>query len=178
MGVETIAYCSGFLRCFSVQSRCLLCLILVFLTYSRWFIYLLRKTVEHHLASDCFFDVLYKLPTDLDFFFLYECVFLAQRHRHSLFHIVYLLSFSSSADAVICFLSKAVYRRITLLDRNSELQGFPEEKLPEAVCEISHLPTTLITSSPWNNILNEIIHWKSYTQSSCLDFSNGSVIYK
>jgi len=71
-----------------------------------------------------------------------------QRHWHSLFHVVYVLSFSDSADAVICFLSKAFYRHITLLDRNSELQGFPEEKLPDAMCEISHLPTTLITLSP------------------------------
>lgn len=71
-----------------------------------------------------------------------------QRHWHSLFHIVYVLSFSGSADAVICFLSKEAYRHITLHDRNCKLQGVPEEKLPDAVCEISHLPTTLITLSP------------------------------
>lgn len=152
-------------------------LIMIFLTCSKWFVCLVREPAEH-LGWGCFFHSLYKIPADSGFFFLHECVCLVQRHWHSLFHIVYVLSFSASADAVICFLSEAFYRHITLPDRDSELQGFPEEKLPDAECEISHLPTTLITLSPWNNILNEIIPWKSYTQSSCLDFSNVSVIYK
>lgn len=70
-----------------------LCLILIFLAYSKCFIYLLKEPMEHLLGSGCFFDALYKFPADLGFFFLYECVFLVQRHWHSLFHIVYVLSF-------------------------------------------------------------------------------------
>lgn len=157
--------------------RVLTVLTVIFLTCSKCFVYLVREPGEH-LSWACFLHSFYKIPADLGFFCLHERVCLVERHWHSLFHIVYVLSFSGSADAVICFLSKAFYRHITLLDRNSELQGFPEEKLPDAVWEISALPTTLITLSPWNNILNEIIHWKSYTQSSCLDFSNVCVIYK
>lgn len=127
-------------------------------------IYILREPMEHLLGSTAL-----QASNWFRFIFLMWVCFLGAKTLAFILHIVYILSFSGSAGAVICFLSQERY--VTLLDSISKLPGFPEEKLPDVVHEISHLQTILITlsislkqHSKWNcslKVLHSLIAWTS-----------------